>query len=1298
MASSKHAQPLPAKTKKSAKKTERPALFLLPDLMGSHLALNGARIWLDHDALQAGKTGELSLDQSGITTDGLVGGAYEALTDFLAKSHQVIPFPYDWRRSYAEAAAQLAAALEQTLAATDQPIRVVAHGTGGLVVQHLIRSHEALWQACMERKGGRLLLLGMPAGGTYRIPLLLSGQAPLFRQLTLLDPTATPEVLLPLLSRFPGLLELLPAAPDNFFDPGTWQALKQQFPGEWPLPAEAALQAAAHLHQSLLEQPFDPASTCYLAGKAPATPSRIDWQPADGTPAGFLASAAGDGRSLWESSIPAELADTTWYIPAEYGRLSCHEPAFPALLELITKGSTQFIEQQAPASGGARGSFVFQPFNPALFPDGQDLESVALGRENSSRLTSDAHQVNVYVTHGNLENARFPVAVGHHYGDGIVSAEGALDFYLNRRLSERHRAGIYPGEIETAEVVLQPDSHPPGGVVVGLGEFGELSTGQLERTFCHAVIALALKKQEYPELLKVSSGITPLLIGSNFGGLTLRGALRAMLTGTLLANERIRMMEDNSLKPIEEIEFIEIYEDRAIHAIRALDAILKEDRFRSFTLSRAYVRKAAGGRRQLLDEQEADWWHRFKVMGKDDRDQDNTGLYPLRFTSLTDRARAEESNLPTQRALVDEMIRQSVSNPIWDRTLSQAMFELLIPNPFKDYAADRNNILWIVDEASAEYPWELLQDPTHGEQDPVAVRAGMLRQLTVSQYRTQVRAATHMQALVVGDPISEFPALPAAQEEAELVSRLLEEERFTVEKVIHKKSVDIIKALFLHNYQILHLAGHGVVNFPPLGSTGMVLGENAFLSPEVINQMRVVPDFVFINCCHLGKVDEAASVLMQDRNQLAANLGTQLIRMGVRAVIAAGWAVDDAAAKTFATEFYRNFLNSVNFGESVRLARESTYHNHRHTQTWGAYQCYGDPYYTLRGVDKKRQTTEKRYYDPLEVLIDIENITSEADSASSRWFSVLKDRLKHITEQIPEAWMQHGNVLEALGNAFAALDLFPKAVAYYESALTIEQATYAVNVLERIANLKARWGAEMYLAADADDAAKKEAKELIEAAIDHLRYLLPLGKTAERLNLLGSACKRLALVNPTASHRISALGYATGYYEKARTLEASQRKDASPDLYADLNSMTLAAVLEWYDTGTPALSPEQDTYLKQEAHRLETDNRIDSSFWTLSFPANMYEIRLLYAGADKAEEYRPIILKHYETAWRYGGSYKKRDSVIQQFQFLTEVLQPPQSWPRNKSGKARTTADKEMRRLSAAFQEIMTELKTIMVG
>ncbi|MCF1457632.1 MAG: CHAT domain-containing protein, partial [Shewanella sp.] len=72
-----------------------------------------------------------------------------------------------------------------------------------------------------------------------------------------------------------------------------------------------------------------------------------------------------------------------------------------------------------------------------------------------------------------------------------------------------------------------------------------------------------------------------------------------------------------------------------------------------------------------------------------------------------------------------------------------------------------------------------------------------------------------------------------------------------------------------------------------------------------------------------------------------------LISQGVRAVIAAGWEVDDNAAVTFAKTFYQSFLTGSSFGDAVKMARLETYNDRPGSNTWGAYQCYGDPGFTL---------------------------------------------------------------------------------------------------------------------------------------------------------------------------------------------------------------------------------------------------------------------------------------------------------------------------------------------------------------
>jgi hypothetical protein len=63
-------------------------------------------------------------------------------------------------------------------------------------------------------------------------------------------------------------------------------------------------------------------------------------------------------------------------------------------------------------------------------------------------------------------------------------------------------------------------------------------------------------------------------------------------------------------------------------------------------------------------------------------------------------------------------------------------------------------------------------------------------------------------------------------------------------------------------------------------------------------------------------------------------------------VVAAGWAVEDTAAVTFAKTFYSKMLAGKGFGEATMAARKDAW-NVNNSMTWAAYQCYGDPEFRL---------------------------------------------------------------------------------------------------------------------------------------------------------------------------------------------------------------------------------------------------------------------------------------------------------------------------------------------------------------
>ncbi|MCB1037496.1 MAG: hypothetical protein KDD47_26935, partial [Acidobacteria bacterium] len=142
---------------------DRPVVVLLPGIMGSRLKVDDNIVWCDLSDLLKGRFTELSLENGDrVQPAGLLERGYQDLARFLAASHEVVPFAFDWRLSIDEAARRLARTLEDLLGRTEQPVRLLAHSLGGLVARRLRTGHTDLWQRLKARPGFRLVMLGTP--------------------------------------------------------------------------------------------------------------------------------------------------------------------------------------------------------------------------------------------------------------------------------------------------------------------------------------------------------------------------------------------------------------------------------------------------------------------------------------------------------------------------------------------------------------------------------------------------------------------------------------------------------------------------------------------------------------------------------------------------------------------------------------------------------------------------------------------------------------------------------------------------------------------------------------------------------------------------------------------------------------------------------------------------------------------------------------------------------------------------------------------------------------------------------
>jgi hypothetical protein len=1297
----------------------QPIVFVLPGIMGSHLQVGKNRVWLDFVDLSAGGLRNLKFDARDVIAEKPLGQGYGDLIRFLASSHEVMPFPYDWRDSVDKAAERLADAIEAKLTearSSDQPIRLLAHSMGGLVVRALLSTErgQQLWSAICEHPGGRFIMLGTPCGGSHAIAAMLLGRDRLVGQLALLDLLHGYRDLLSIIAAYPGVMQLLPETGSlDLFDAEIWRqlfqhdvegtrglfgsepALDQASGVRWVVPEADLLRQAQAVRTRLAEVRFDPERTSYVAGRALATPVdvRIEEQAEPGRRVIVMASERGDGRVPWDSGIPAELLERTWYMDALHGDLAATSETFPALLELLQTGFTSKLPSAPPLRrGGARESFPLPPERPAMYPSEFDLAAAALGGAALQRRREPSHRVRIRVVHGDLAHAESPVLVGHYVGDTIVSAEAYLDRVLNGSLRKRNRLGLYPGALNTAEVFLGrgadgADSHP-GAVVLGLGRVGELTPGALTNGVAQAAVAYVAACMDCRAAGttvqglaigsdgRVDVALTTLLLGTGAGGISVADSLRSLLLGLRQANDRLAALapqptasrdaagagqgpgsgdaeESGCLARITRIDVIELYEDRAIQAVRALLQLARSAEVRdAFEIVERLESSSEGGRRRAYFEEDPAWWQRLSISVEEDDS--------LKFDALTDRARSESLLQPTQRRLVERFIDQAAGTTATDAELSHTLFELLLPQRLKERAPERRNTVLVLDQGAAAYPWELLHDRFDRGAAPLAVQAGMVRQLSVPRYREQVIGANENVALVVGDPANKdkrFPVLPGARAEAEEVAQRLRDSSYEVQALIgdRAEATMVLRELYARRYRVLHLAAHGVFEFPVDQEhpdqdkvSGMALGDGMYLTTAEIEQLRYVPDLVFLNCCHLGQAKGEAKVKF---HRLAANLATQLIRMGARVVIAAGWAVNDAAAATFARTFYDEFLRGVVFGEAVRVARVETYTKHGEANTWGAYQCYGDPDFGLHLLGASGPHEEQAPVALAELCTEIDNFTLSARRTEAAGRAPLLQRLQRLAQSIPQDWLRSAAVRSILGRACGELMDLEAAVGHYQAAVALEPADADLETVVQLANLRARWAEQLH---GAEPARAQVLFEQAEAAIDGL---IGIAATPERHSVRGSIYKRRALCRPQGESPEPWLREMGASYRRAYEL-AGDREDLNfnvdAEAYALQNWLTAEVLLNL--GSAPSRLPAAVT---RGLHRLDVlveelpKRRV--TFWILTLRA---EAALLHglARQNVTADLVSTVLAGFSAARPRLGSTREWQSVVDNHRFLLAMV------------------------------------------
>jgi len=945
----------------------------------------------------------------------------------------------------------------------------------------------------------------------------------------------------------------------------------------------------------------------------------------------------------------------------------------------------------------------------------------------------------ISVINGDLMFVRQPLLLGHYTSTRLTGTEHVVDRLLNGAMTTALGTGLYPDVPRSHQVFFNTGANrhnplqlprPEAAIVVGLGAEGKLNAADLVATVQQAVMAWSQRLTERPGGAPAVFELASTLMGSGGMGITAGQAARLVAQGVHDANAR---MARSGWPVVSHLHLVELYLDRAGDVWRALQvqaAAAPAD----FVVTDA-VTFGPGALPRLLDSgyRGADYDLISAVT-----QEGKGGEAQIVYTLDTKRARSEVRAQATQSRLVRKLVAGAPEDGRGDTPVGRSLFKLLIPLEMEPFLGGTTDMQLEVDGGTAGIPWEMLESETPGDGSdprPWAIRTKLLRKLRTADFRAQVSdASADASVLIIGEPACDpelYPRLPGARDEAEAVAERLSSALGSdrVDALISPEDPDqlgadartIVSALLGRDWRIVHVAGHGALP-EAIGPSpkkagaraqaagdprGVVLSDGTFLGPREIRSMRKVPELVFVNCCHLAArsaaqlltADAANRAAPTDRPRFAAGVAEELIRIGVRCVIAAGWAVDDGAAKAFATRFYDALLRGRRFIDAVAEARQEAWD--KGGNTWAAYQCYGDPDWTFAPEAPDAQRPSASFADEFAgvasskgLLLALESLAvrSKFQRAPSEEQQL---RIRHLEARFASRWGTIGEIAEAFGRAWDEAGDRESAIRWYTTALAANDGTASLKAVEQLGNLRARraWETAARAAhasargattpragvrgrgkAPRDDTGKTRdsvinaARTEILTALAMLEQLTNLQPSIERESLCGSAWKRMALLEAEArkaSAEIKAIANMKLRYANAEKLA---RTSHDPLLfYPALNRMAAELIVDSARRGWRGFD---SATLSEVRNHLAAKTRDDPDFWSV---VGLTELRLYEAIAKRALALElDALLREYRDLHERVSATTYWSSVLDQVCFVLPAYERRASATEKKAAAALT--------------------------
>lgn len=843
---------------------------------------------------------------------------------------------------------------------------------------------------------------------------------------------------------------------------------------------------------------------------------------------------------------------------------------------------TAALIEHIPADFRPVGQRSWEGKDPSGFRGWREEDRMADPGKVESKNAALPSPLQITVINGNVRFVRGPLLLGHYRSTSLTGTERIIDQSLHGTLVKSLVIGNYPqrpgayqvftnsqNDAATRSQKVVPPMGPEAVIIVGLGQEGKLSATEHILSVRQAVIAWVRHLSSAANATRDPITITATLLGSGGAGISAAQAARAIAEGVHEANLRLHQ---NEWPYVGHLRIIEVYLDRATEAWHALH-VMSTAAPDYYNVAKT-VQSGIGPLRRPLDSSyRGASYDLIRAVTQ----ADAQGRRMIAYTLDTKRARAEVRAQHTQDKLLRELTLTAPEKQKEAQEIGHTLFQLVVPVEMEPFLGGTMEMQIELDRGTAGIPWELLDTPSGtrdgADQRPWAVRTKLLRRLLSADFRKEVfDADKKAHVLVIGEPAcdtKQYPRLPGAREEANAVAASFRARlgNDSVRELIscegsqaHVDARSVITTLLERDWRIIHIAGHGELpqtnqaatdgngnpNFHSADPHGVVLSNGIFLGPREIETMREVPELVFINCCHLASrrhadLQDQSISLPHDFPGFAATVAESLIRIGVRCVIAAGWAVDDTAAKVFATTFYERLFDGERFIDAVYNAREKTWEQfHDENTTWAAYQCYGDPNWMLNAnarAPTQSEMTHKEEFasvsSALALIVALEEIivhTKIERKNSDAQF----EKIKYLRDVFESEWGTVGVVAEAFGLAFAAVGKFDDAVTWLERARDCEDGTASLKASEQLAKVyvqAARENVEREMQSTQHAAYREsriwhakhvqptlekminDADKRIEKALTLLEKLQKLRETVERHSLRAYAYKRRSMLH-----------------------------------------------------------------------------------------------------------------------------------------------------------------------------------------